>query len=147
MKQQRKLLVQKNSLKVGHAGELFTCFTAIMDGYDAHRVSGQRAFDVLIEHNKNLYKVQVKTSRYRDNNRPSLTFQLRRRVMDYSSKKSIDVKYNKSDFDLYAFVSPDYMQVAFMPVDDIVNTYKINLNKEDFHNNTLNKAISKIDGL
>ena len=67
--------------------------------------------------------------------------------MDYSSKKSIDVKYNKSDFDLYAFVSPDYMQVAFMPVNDIVNTYKINLNKEDFHNNTLNKAISKIDGL
>lgn len=139
--------MQKNSLKIGLAGEHFTCYIAIMQGYDAHRVSGQRAFDVLIESKETLYKVQVKTSRYRDGSRPSITFQLRRRVMNYAKKKSIDHRYRKRDVDLYAFVSPEFMKVAFIPVVDIVNTYKINLRETDFNKHTLKKALDRIDGI
>ena len=141
--------MQKNSLKIGHAGEHFTCFVSLMQGYDAYKVSGQKKFDVLIEYNNILYKVQVKTSQYRDRSKknPSLTFQLRRRAMDYTTKKSVDHKYRKRDIDLYAFVSPEYLKIAFIPVKDIVNTYKLNLREEDFKKHTLDKALERLDGI
>tara|TARA_R110002020_G_scaffold5502_5_gene22837 strand:- start:477 stop:893 length:417 start_codon:yes stop_codon:yes gene_type:complete len=135
---------QKNSIAIGHAGEHLTCYVAIMDGYNAYRVTGQLPYDVIVEKGKNLYKVQVKTSTYKGN-RPSITFQLRRRAMSYSSKKSTAYSYPKNTIDLYAFASPDYNKVAFIPMEDIVNQYKISINKEDFNKYPLNIALEKID--
>lgn len=141
--------MQKNSLKIGHAGEHFTCFVCLMQGFDAYKIGGQRKFDVLIEYNNKLYKIQVKTSMYKDKSKknPSLTFQLRRRSMNYKSKKSIDHRYKDTEIDMYAFVSPEYLKVAFVPVVDIVNSYKINLSKEHFKEYTLIKALERLDGI
>ncbi len=143
MNQQKKSQQRLSNLKVGHAGEHFTCYTAMMQGFDAHRVSGQRMFDVIIEDLGTLYKVQVKTSRYRDSGK-NLSFSLIRRSMDYQLKKSVDHQYKKRDVDLYAFVSPEYEKVAFISSQDIVNKYKINLSKEDFSKYTLKDALNNI---
>ena len=135
--------MQKNSLKIGNAGEHLACYYAIMEGFDAHRVSGQRKFDVLVEDSGLIFRVQVKTSRYRDKNKKNLTFQLRRRTMDYKKKKSIGIKYGR-EIDLYAFVSPDYVKVAWMPVVNIVNSYKINIKEEDFNKYTIKDAMETL---
>lgn len=139
--------MQKNSLKIGHAGEHFTCYVSLMEGYDAYKVSGQKMFDILIEYKSILYKVQVKTSQYRDKGKPNITFQLRRRAMNYSKKRCVDYRYSKRDIDLYAFVSPEYLKIAFIPVVDIVNKYKMNLSEEDFSKYTLKKALERLNDL
>jgi len=139
----RKLLVQKNSLKIGSAGEHLACFDAIMEGYDAHKVSGQRKFDLLVEDKGLLFRVQVKTSQYRDKGKENLTFQLRRRTMNYQKKKCEDIKYG-SEIDMYAFVSPEYRKVAWMPSITIVNSYKINLKEEHFNKHTLSNALETL---
>ena len=71
MRQQRKLLVQKSSLKIGHAGEHFACYVSLMQGYNAFKVGGQNKFDIIIGNNGCLFRVQVKTSQYRDKGKNS----------------------------------------------------------------------------
>lgn len=135
--------MQKNSIKIGQAGEHLACYFAIMEGYDAHKVAGQRKFDVLVEDKGLLFRVQVKTSQYRDKGKENLTFQLRRRTMNYKKKKCVDVKYG-SEIDMYAFVSPEYLKVAWIPVVNIVNSYKINLKEEHFNRYTIESAIETL---
>ena len=136
--------MQKNSLSIGIAGEYLACYCAIMQGYSAYRVSGQLSYDVVVENNNSLYKVQVKTSQHRDSDKHNLTFQLRRRTMQYQEKKSIGLAYDKKEIDLYAFVSPEYMKVAFYPMDKIVNKYKMNLKEEDFNKHNLKLCIEHL---
>ncbi len=135
--------MQKNSLKIGSAGEHLACFDAIMEGFDAHKVSGQRKYDILVEEKGLLFRVQVKTSRYKKGTSKSLTFQLRRRTMNYKEKRSEDLQYG-SEIDMYAFVSPDYRKVAWMPSITIVNSYKINLSEEHFKKHTLSNALETL---
>ena len=135
--------MQKNAIKIGQAGEHLACYHAIMEGYDAHKVSGQRKFDILVEDKNLLFRVQVKTSQYRDKGKENLTFQLRRRTMNYKKKKCIDVKYG-SEIDMYAFVSPEYMKVAWIPTVNIVNSYKINLKEKDFTKYTIKSALETL---
>ena len=139
--------MQKSSLKTGHAGEHFACYVSLIQGYNAFKVGGQNKFDIIIGHKGCLFRVQVKTSQYKDKGKDSLSFQIRRRAMDYKTKKNVDYKYRKTDVDMFAFVSPEYLKVAFVPVVDVVNKYKMNLGEKDFDRYTLKKALERLDAL
>ena len=129
-------------IDLGGAGEFFTCYKSIMEGYQAFPVSNL-PYDVVVNANPNLYKIQVKTSTYYGG-RPSVVFQLIRRTMNYKKKKCIDVKYKADDFQIYAFVEPLLMKVAFLSTDEITTQYKINIHPDDFDKYTLKRAIQNI---
>jgi len=115
-----------------------------MEGYAASPIN-HLAYDVVIDDHPNIYRVQVKTSRYYGE-RPSCIFQLRRRSMNYKTKMSKDYKYNKNDFELYAFVEPDQMKVAFIPRVEITTTCKYTINPKLMDKYTLKRAIKVLNG-
>ena len=143
----RRFIIQKpkiSSILLGSGGEYLTCFKAIMEGYAASPIN-HLAYDVVIDDHPNIYRVQVKTSRYYGE-RPSCIFQLRRRSMNYKTKMSKDYKYNKNDFELYAFVEPDQLKVAFIPRSEITTTCKYTINPKLMDKYTLKRAIKVLNG-
>ena len=65
--------------------------------------------------------------------------------IDFTKFKNAFIDYDKKEIDLYAFVSPEYMKVAFYPMDKIVNKYKMNLKEEDFNKHNLKLCIKHLN--
>lgn len=105
----------KKMLAVGKAGEHLVCSCLLQQGYDCFMSTYELPYDILAVNSNEQYKIQVKTAQ-----KPT------------STKKSKDIyrywlrcgktkqkRYGKYDY--FAFVALDIMEVAFVPISELIN--------------------------
>ena len=131
-------------------GELFTIFYLNLHGYPAMIVPNRRPYDVALEHNGKLIKVQVKTSTFKNhqkmNYNSGYTYSIKRRSRITKNNKVFHYyeDYNEFDCDIYAFVQPRLYKIAFFHVNQIdVTTRKI-LKEEQFDDYPIEKALTYV---
>lgn len=112
-------------LQIGKAGEYLTCSDLITKGLVAFPSEQGLPYDVVIDTGVKILKVQVKTTEksqkvnQRINDSLSYTFHTKRR----GNKNNVR-GFTKEDCDLFAFVSLETKQVAYMKVEDVVGTIR-----------------------
>lgn len=105
-------------LNVGKAGEHLVCFDLLTKGYNAFLADQGLPYDVILEKEKALYKIQVKTRSIKRKHGkgvlPNYRFGLR---VGKGSAKTLD----KSNFDYMAFVFLDIKKVAYLKTKDLIS--------------------------
>ena len=110
-------------------------------------VPNRRPYDVAMEHNGKLIKVQVKTSTYKRNkeesNNSGYVYSIKRRSRIVKNNKIFHYAedYNESDCDLFAFVQPRLYKIAFFHVNQIEITTRKTLQPEEFKEYNIEKAL------
>jgi hypothetical protein len=113
-------------------------------------VPNRRPYDVALEHDGKLIKVQVKTSTFKNhqkmNYNSGYTYSIKRRSRITKNNKVFHYyeDYNEFDCDIYAFVQPRLYKIAFFHVNQIdVTTRKI-LKEEQFDDYPIEKALTYV---
>lgn len=104
-----------SELEVGRAGEHLVVADLILKGYKAFLTDQGLPFDVVLENDNNLYKIQVKTTLA-----PSFVPQRVKRTLKYlfhvkrCGKNGIK-KYTMSDVDIFALIALDTKEIGYIP--------------------------------
>lgn len=112
-----------DNLQIGIAGEYLVCADLITKGFVAFPSEQGLSFDVVLEHNDRLFKLQVKTTRtfgftpQRKTDIPVYRFQV-----GINGKNRRWTKYKKEQVDLFALVVLDKKQVAYIPNKNVSST-------------------------
>ncbi len=104
-----------NELQIGKAGEHLVCVDLILQGYNAFLADQGLPFDIIVEKNGVLKKVQVKTTKKLHSNKKTkdiYRFGLRR-------GKGGKNRLRKVDCDFYAFVALDIKSIAYIPMENM----------------------------
>jgi len=99
-------------LQIGKAGEHLVCCDLIMQGYNSFLADQGLPFDVLVESNGKIKRIQIRTTqrlRSYDRAKDIYRFQLRRAKGSKSRIMEIEVDY-------FAFVALDIKEVAYIPI-------------------------------
>jgi len=110
-----------DDLEVGKAAEHLVCADLIMSGYRAFLSDQGLPYDILVDVDGALLRVQVKSTRKPKNHdprtraTPGYFFHLRR------SGKGGRRRYPENAFDLYALVALDRQAIAYLPAADCSN--------------------------
>ena len=110
-----------DDLEVGKAAEHLVCADLIMSGYRAFLSDQGLPYDILVDVDGALLRVQVKSTRKPKNHdprtraTPGYFFHLRR------AGKGGRRRYPENAFDLYALVALDRQPIAYLPAADCPN--------------------------
>lgn len=105
-----------NDLEIGKAGEHLVCADLILNGYSCVLTGQGLKYDILLEANYKLYKIQVKTTRGEripytsDSKTPVYIFSIGR-----NGKKNCNSFYEENDVDIFALVSLEEKYIAYIP--------------------------------
>jgi hypothetical protein len=105
-----------NELQIGKAGEYFVCYDLLKNGYNAYLTDAGLNYDILLDYNSKLFRIQVKTTTHEISTSKSKNiyrFGLR------NGKKGN--KSYKTEIDIIAFVALDIQEIAYMLRSDILN--------------------------
>ena len=121
---------------IGTAGEYFTMFDIVMQGYKCFKIQDNLPFDlVMLDDDNNMYRIQVKSTtqrkrNYHTKNKTSYCFAVtrQRRIMkkQLDSKSIVEHKenlYDKTDFDILALVAIKLKKVFYMKHEDLKLKY------------------------
>lgn len=108
---------------VGRAAEHIVLADLLLQGYWAFQVDLNRPYDLLVDHQNKILKVQVKGTRglwFRNQSsrkshnvlHPTYRFSVRK-------SKGAKRKFDGEDLDVVAFVALDIRKVAYIPADDL----------------------------
>jgi len=131
----------------GYVGELFTVFYLNLHNYSAMIVPNRRPYDVAMEHDGKLIKVQVKTSTYKNHEKKGYDagycYSINRRSRITKNNKVFHYyeHYNDFDCDIFAFVQPRLYKIAFFHVKQIDVKYRKILRPEHFEDYPIEKAL------
>tara|TARA_R100000388_G_scaffold94513_1_gene82029 strand:+ start:347 stop:772 length:426 start_codon:yes stop_codon:yes gene_type:complete len=127
----------------GKAGEHFTCFDILSQGYNATLVD-THFYDVLLNlTSSNFIKIQVKTSNYhRGKQKKSIRYVIARKAGN-----KVQASYDSDMIDIFAFVSPKLKKVAYIPLCEIQTTNKVTIQCAEFDNYTLDRALSILSSI
>lgn len=112
-----------NDLQIGKAGEYLVCADAILKGFIAFPSEQGLPFDVVLNANGKLLKVQVKTTRgakhipQRKTDIPAYIFHI-----GNNGKGNRRKKYDSDQVDLFALVAIDTKQIAYVPYFNVQTT-------------------------
>lgn len=126
------LMDKINDLDVGTAGEYLVCADLILSGFRAFMTTQSCPYDVAVEIDGRIVRVQVKTTRtvraipQRKIYTPAYLFHIKR------CGKGGNKQYEKNDFDIMALVALDIKQIAYIKNNEAKKT--MHLNKEKFAN-------------
>ena len=118
-----------NDLQIGEAGEHLVCADLILNGCPAFQSAQGLPYDVCVNFNNRVYRIQVKTTRaprpvpQRVNRTDAYLFHTRR------CGKGGRQSYAESDFDILALVALDIKKVAYLLLKDTKQTIHLNLEK------------------
>lgn len=125
---------------VGSAGQHLVCADLQLKGYAAYLAGDGLPYDVVVDHDHFLYRIQVKSTlspRIRSN-RQMYQFCVSRKVSGSHARGS--KAYADHDCDYFAFVALDVKRVMYMPyyrlhnaLDSIPRTLRVDI--ADFNNN------------
>ncbi len=109
------------SLQLGKAAEHLVCFDLIRQGYNAFLADQGCGFDVLVEKNYKIYRIQVKARSSAINvgkSKNVYRFLTRRGLMSRGKKGRVT---QKNEVDFFAFVAVDLKKIAYLPVKQFSN--------------------------
>lgn len=118
-----------SDLDIGTAGEYLVCADLILSGYRAFLTSQTCPYDVAVEVDGKLIRVQVKTTRgkrpipQRVKHTPAYLFHVRR------CGKGGRKNYDENDFDVLALVALDIRKIAYVSLQTARQTMHINEGK------------------
>jgi len=104
-----------NELQIGKAGEHLVCCDLILQGYNAFLADQGLPYDVLVDINGEIKKIQVKTTTKLVSNKKTkdiYRFGLRRGKGGKGRLKEVDCDY-------YAFVALDIKSIAYIPMKEM----------------------------
>lgn len=110
-------------LQIGKAGEYLVCADLILNGYVAFLSEQGLPFDIVLDYNNKLYKVQVKTTRnaknilQRSSNIPAYIYHI-----GTNGNKQKRKKYEIGNVDIFALVALDSKRIAYLPYFDTQTT-------------------------
>lgn len=103
-------------LQLGKAGEHLVCCDLIKKGYNAFLTDQGLPYDIIVEHNKKIYRVQVKTTTNLIDvpKSPKIyRFQTRR-------AKGNRARFEIDEVDYFAFAVLETMKVAYLSIADMI---------------------------
>lgn len=112
-----------SDLQIGKAGEYLVCADLIIKGYVAYPSEQGLPYDAVLDRDGRLFKVQVKTTRkakdipQRKQSIPAYIFHIGNNGKDNKRKK-----YDKNQVDLFALVTLDTKNIAYLPFFDCQTT-------------------------
>lgn len=112
-------------IDIGLASEHLVCSDLILQGYPAHLTSQMSPYDIAVDVNGFLLRVQVKATAkktsYTNPNKPDrYRWQIKRSRKDW--KTGLKVNYKPGDFDILALVATDIKTIAYLPFKDHMQT-------------------------
>ena len=103
-------------LQVGKAGEHLVCCDLILQGYSAFLADQGLPFDIIVEKNEKLKRIQVRS-----------TMQLKNygrtdKVYRFGTRRGVGniTRARKAEVDYYAFVALDIKKVAYIPIKEML---------------------------
>lgn len=108
-----------NDLQIGKAGEYLVCADLILNGYIAYLTEQGLPYDVILDINGKLLKVQVKTTRVpkhipqRKTDIPAYIFHIG--INGRSASRKV---YDKNQVDIFALVALNSKRIAYLPFFD-----------------------------
>lgn len=116
----------QNALELGKAGEHLVCADLILSGYKAFLSDQGLSYDVIVDVDNKLVRIQVKSTLKAKNvnsqgrnERICYSFQVRRRGKNGSQFLS------NTDCDILAFVALDIKETAYFPIESIPQTIQL----------------------
>ena len=106
-----------NELQTGKAGEHLVCADLIIKGHNAFLADQGLPYDIIVDINNQLFRVQVKTTRKLINvlkHEQIYRFNTRR-------AKGNRIRYDIESVDYFAFVALDIMEIAYLPIKDMIS--------------------------
>ena len=125
-------LYQGNMLEIGKAGEHLVCADLIMKGYKAYLTDQGLAYDVIVDINNKLLRIQVKTTLHssfipqRKQNYKSYKFNCRR------CGKGGRKEYSNNDVDIVAFVCIEDDLIGYLKIEDVRSTMYFRTKKQKY---------------
>lgn len=108
-------MIEISDLQAGRAGEYLVCADLILKGYTAFIAESVLAYDVIVDIDGRLIRVQVKTTRepkaipQRKDYTPAHLFNIRRMGRDGRGS------YTSQDVDVFALVALDTRTIGYLP--------------------------------
>lgn len=109
----------KNSL-IGKAGQHLVCCDLLLRGYNAFIADEGLSYDLLLDLNSAIKKIQVKTTQ------SVISTKKQKNIYRFFVRmgKKTKQKYKKEDFDILALVFLDINKIAYINVNNITSTDK-----------------------
>ena len=129
--------MNKNDLIIGVAGEHLVCFDLMTKGYNVSMSEQGMSYDLVLDYNSTLLKIQVKTTRtytptpQRKKHYPSYRFAVRKHG------NGGRVVYEPTDVDIFALVCIETKQVGYIKHVDMPITISVRV--DDFKGKYLNE--------
>ncbi|MCY9513282.1 group I intron-associated PD-(D/E)XK endonuclease [Paenibacillus apiarius] len=105
-----------NELQIGKAGEHLVCADLIAQGYNAFLSDQGLPYDVVVDLNGRMIRVQVKTT-------TSLVFYAHAKdVYRFGTRRAKNSRapVREKDVDYFAFVALDIRKIAYIPIKDMI---------------------------
>jgi len=113
-------MVQYSSeeIQIGKAGQFFCCYKLTIQGFNAWIAPEGLPYDVVVDDNGDLYRIQVKTTALplRDVGKSKDIYRF-----DTRKRKGHRARYNINDCDYFAFVSLDIEEIAFIKTKNMIS--------------------------
>ena len=113
---------QINDLQLGKAGEYLVCADLILQGYIAYPSEQGLHYDIVVDVNGKLIRIQVKTTSVykatpqRKEYTPGYLFNIRR------CGKGGRKRYTNNDVDIFALVAIKENAIGYLPIDKVKTT-------------------------
>jgi len=103
-------------LQLGKAAEHLVCFDLIRKGYNAFLADQGLPFDILMEKNGKLERVQVRSTRQKN------TYGKSKDIYRFGTRKGKGsiTRVREAEVDYYAFVALDIMRIAYIPIKEML---------------------------
>ena len=132
-----------DDMQIGKAGEYLVCADLIMRGFIAYPSEQGLPYDVVLDANGRLYKIQVKTTRaYKDApqrvaNYKTYAFNVKRR-----GKKNTQ-EHTESSCDIFALVALDSKTIGYMKNKDVKQTmfFRVDKFKGQYRDENINTPV------
>lgn len=111
-----KLSNFSKELRLGKAGEHLVCFDLLMQGYSAFLADKDSSYDIVVEIENTLKRIQVKTTaeiKSYSHSKDTYRYQTRR---GRGARKRFDI----DGVDIFAFVAMDIQKIAYVPIRQMI---------------------------
>lgn len=119
------IMIDSKEMQIGKAGEYLVCADFILKGFVAYPSEQGLPYDVVLDIDGKLYKVQVKTTTtyrtipQRKDDMKSYVFSIKRKGK-YGKKR-----YGKDEIDIFALVCLDTKQIGYLRNEDMPDTLNL----------------------
>lgn len=103
-------------LQIGKAGEHLVCCDLILQGYSAFLADQGLAFDIVVEYDGKLQKIQVHSTKQKR------TCGKSKNIYRFGTRrgKGNITRVRNAEVDCYAFVALDILKIAYVPISEMM---------------------------